>query len=159
MRRLTGFPAMFASVAAGALGEFFLDPENGKRRRHEARDRFFAFFRRGSEEAARKARYAEGVARGAAHEAATAVAGKGSQAGELDDLELAHKVETEIFRNREVPKGDINVNAENGVVYLRGQVEREELIEELVEATRAVDGVRGVESLLHVPGTPAPTKS
>ena len=76
-----------------------------------------------------------------------------------DDVTLAHKVETEIFRDAEVPKGQINVNAENGVVVLRGEVEEPELIRDLEEKTRNVQGVQEVENLLHTPGTPVPTKS
>ena len=48
-----------------------------------------------------------------------------------DDVTLARKVETEIFRDADVPKGQINVNAENGVVVLRGEVEEPELIRDL----------------------------
>ena len=33
------------------------------------------------------------------------------------------KVESIVFRNHDLPKGQININAENGVVFLRGQVE------------------------------------
>ena len=42
-------------------------------------------------------------------------------------------------------------------MFLRGQVDRPELIHDLEEAVRKVPGVRGVENLLHLPGTPAPT--
>ena len=76
-----------------------------------------------------------------------------------DDVTLARKVETEIFRDAEVPKGQINVNAENGVVVLRGEVEEPELIRDLEEKTRNVQGVQEVENLLRTPGTPVPTKS
>jgi osmotically-inducible protein OsmY len=69
---------------------------------------------------------------------------------------LARKVETEIFREPDVPKGQIDVNAADGVVSLRGEVESAEMIDQLVERTRNVQGVQGVENLLHVPGTPAP---
>ena len=72
-----------------------------------------------------------------------------------DDTTLARKVETEIFRDPEVPKGQINVNAEDGVVILRGEVDRPELIRDLEEMTRNVKGVKGVENLLHAPGTEA----
>ena len=37
-----------------------------------------------------------------------------------------------------------------------GEAPTPELITELVEKARAVQGVRDVESLLHLPGTPAP---
>jgi len=76
-----------------------------------------------------------------------------------DDVTLARKVETEIFRDAEVPKGQINVNAENGVVVLRGEVDEPELIRDLEEKTRNVQGVQEVENLLHTPGTPVPAKS
>jgi len=52
----------------------------------------------------------------------------------------------------------VNVNAENGVVYLRGQVPRPEMIEELARQARKVKGVRDVQNLLHLPETPAPTQ-
>ena len=68
-----------------------------------------------------------------------------------DDVTLARKVETEIFRDADVPKGKINVNAENGKVVLRGEVDSAELIDDLVEKARSVQGVQEVESLLHTP--------
>ena len=79
--------------------------------------------------------------------------------GSYDDVTLARKVETEIFRAPDAPKGDVVVNAEQGVVFLRGQVKTPEQIQELEQAARAVDGVKDVETLLHTPGTPAPMKS
>ena len=77
---------------------------------------------------------------------------------DFDDVTLARKVETEIFRDADVPKGQINVNAEGGVVYLRGEVEQPDMIEELESKARDVQGVREVENLLHLPGQEAPTK-
>jgi osmotically-inducible protein OsmY len=77
-------------------------------------------------------------------------------AGNPDDARLTAKVESELYRDDDVPKGAINVNVEFGKVVLRGEVESPELIEELVVRTRAIEGVSDVESLLHVPGEPAP---
>ena len=50
--------------------------------------------------------------------------GAGREAAEerLNDPALARKVESEIFRGEEIPKGEISVNAEYGVIYLRGQI-------------------------------------
>lgn len=86
--------------------------------------------------------------------------GKGRAPAEerLNDPALARKVESEIFRDSEVPKGDISVNAEHGVIYLRGQVSDTEAVDQLVARARAVDGVRGVENLTHLPTETAPTK-
>ena len=72
----------------------------------------------------------------------------------LDDVSLAQKVESEAFRHAHAAKAHVNVNAERGVVYLRGQLGSDREIEELVGAVRAVEGVQGVESLLHTPPGP-----
>jgi osmotically-inducible protein OsmY len=77
-------------------------------------------------------------------------------AGNPDDARLTDKVESELFRDDDVPKGAINVNVEFGKVVLRGEVESRELIDEIVTRTRSIEGVNDVESLLHVPGEPAP---
>ncbi|HEX7255536.1 MAG TPA: BON domain-containing protein [Gaiellaceae bacterium] len=73
-----------------------------------------------------------------------------------DDVTLAHMVESELFRDADVPKGQINVNAENGKVYLRGEVGQPEMIRDLEERARNVHGVHEVENLLHLPGSEAP---
>ena len=57
-----------------------------------------------------------------------------------------------IFRDPDVPKGQIDVNAEDGIVILRGEVEGPALIKDLEEKTRSVQGVKDVENLLHLPG-------
>lgn len=75
--------------------------------------------------------------------------------GAIDDVTLAHKVESELYRRGAVPKGEIVVNAEDGVVFLRGVLEQED-IEGVEAAVRRIAGVQEVESLLHLPGTPAP---
>ena len=152
MKRLLTIP-LFAALAAGLA--FFFDPENGKRRRSMAADRGAALFRQGR-------RRAEHAGRGAASQAyglkQRATHLREQEKPQPDDVTLARKVETEIFRGPDAPKGQVDVNAEDGVVYLRGELESPELIDELVSAAQKVQGVRGVENLLHVPGAPAPQK-
>ena len=139
-------------AAAGALLSWFLDPQGGKRRRHVARDRTFAFFRRGGRRAERAGRAVAadtyGVAQKATH--------LREEPKDFDDVTLARKVETEIFREPDVPKGQINVSAADGVVSLRGEVQTPDMLNDLVERARNVQGVRDVENLLHLPNTPAP---
>jgi osmotically-inducible protein OsmY len=62
-----------------------------------------------------------------------------------------------VFRDESLPKGDIDVNAEYGVIYFRGEVPSREVMEELTARARGVDGVRAVENLTHLPGEPAKT--
>jgi osmotically-inducible protein OsmY len=142
-------------AAMGAALAYFFDPETGNRRRSMTRDRVLAFFRRTGHQAGRAGQAAKSQAYGVTQKA---VHLKDRTKEEPDDAMLAHKVETELFRDADVPKGDINVNAENGVVYLRGQVADEGLAETLGKSARKIQGVREVENLLHTPGTPAPTK-
>ena len=144
---------LLTAGAAGAALVYFFDPENGRRRRSMARDRAAAAVRRGSENLERYGRFAAGRARGAVQE----LAGSGAEsAAPLDDAALARKVETEVFRDSDVPKGKININVEHGKVVLRGEVERPEQRTDLEAAARRVAGVRDVENLLHLPGAPAP---
>jgi osmotically-inducible protein OsmY len=75
-----------------------------------------------------------------------------------DDQTLVDRVESEIFRDRKKVKGKVNINAEEGVVVLRGELESQDLIDDLVNAVREVDGVRNVENLLHTPDTKASAK-
>ncbi|HZU39416.1 MAG TPA: BON domain-containing protein [Solirubrobacteraceae bacterium] len=77
----------------------------------------------------------------------------------MDDITLARKVETELFRPRGAPKGSVDVNVVEGVVYLRGQVKRPDQIAELERRTREIPEVRGVENLLHLHKTPSPTRA
>jgi osmotically-inducible protein OsmY len=72
----------------------------------------------------------------------------------MDDVTLARKVETEIFRPAVWPKEAINVNVVNGVVQLRGEVKRPQDIKQIEREVRQVPEVRDVQNLLHTPGTP-----
>jgi osmotically-inducible protein OsmY len=140
-------------VALGALLEYFLDPRAGRRRRHTARDRALSRMRRRERRAVVRARRAESHAVGIARRTFNA---RQRQREPPDDVTLGHKVESQLYRRAGVPKGQISVNAEDGVVFLRGVMERQEDIERMEGATRRIAGVRGVENLVHTPGTPAP---
>ena len=92
---------------------------------------------------------------------AGSVPGVGREPAEqrLNDPALAAKVESEVFRDQQIPKDKLSVNVENGVVYLRGEVPDQDTMDELVARARKVDGVKGVENLTHLPSEAAPTKS
>ena len=142
--------ALLVAGAVGALAEYFLfDRQHAARRRHMVRDRTGAALRRRSRGAARRAKYLEGVAEGVAYKAAHAVPGVGGHKEPPDDVTLAQKVESIAFRKAGVPKGKVSVNADNAVIYLRGHLESDGQIEELVRATHAIEGVNGVKNLLH----------
>ena len=108
-----------AAGAAGAAGAYFLDPHAGARRNQ-----------------------AEGKV-----EVLKSKARSGN--GAPNDQTLAERVKSEIFQPADAPKGSVSVNVERGVVYLRGEVPKENDIAKLVKQANSVDGVSGVESLLH----------
>jgi osmotically-inducible protein OsmY len=133
----------FRLLALGAALSYFFDPENGRRRRKVAADRLASLVRRHGKRALKgTASRANALKQQAAHRSE-------EPKPQPDDVTLARKVETEIFRDADVPKGQINVNAENGKVVLRGEVDSPELIDDLVSRARKVQGVQEVESLLH----------
>ena len=145
-----------SALAAGVLGAaaaYFFDPQMGRTRRARARDRLMAMFRRTGRRVGRKGRWLAGKAYGLRMKATHPV----EQAKDLDDTTLAHKVESEVLRGSD--KGRISVNAENGIVVLRGEVDTADQMNAIAESVMAVPGVTGVENLLHLPGEPAPNKA
>ena len=130
-------------IALGAALSYFFDPENGRRRRKVAADRLAGLTRRHGK------RMIKGTAARANALGKQATHLKEEPKPQPDDVTLARKVETEIFREPDVPKGKINVNAENGKIVLRGEVDSAEMIDDLVSKARKVQGVQDVESLLH----------
>ncbi len=151
-RRARRFGLLTLGAVLGAGAAYLFDAASGRRRRHEAKDRTLSVSRRGAKagiQAMRRAGVtALGKARGRLH--------RMWREPQLDDVELAHKVSSEIFRDGSFPKGRLNVNAENGTVFVRGEVDSHDLIEAVTDAVRRVRGVRAVENLMHLPDTPAP---
>src|SRR5436190_14192087 len=145
-------PLFALAGAIGAALAYFFDPDNGRRRRKLAADKAGKFARRAGRQAQDTKAQAQGLKEKATHRSE-------QEKPQPDDVTLARKVESEIFRAAVVPKGQINVNVEDGVVYLRGELEQPDLIEDLGAQARKVQGVRAVENLLHVPGQEAPTKA
>jgi osmotically-inducible protein OsmY len=140
-------------VFLGWLAAYLFDPRLGRSRRVTARDWLLARGRRLLRRGERVQRHATATAIGKTQ---AFMHRREARKPQPDDATLAHKVETIIFRDADVPKGQINVNAEDGVVTLRGEVPDETMLNALIERTREIAGVRGVESLLHLPGQDAP---
>ena len=145
-------PRFVLGGAVGAALAYFYDPDNGNRRRKE-------LVKRSAKKARQAGRQAQGVGAQATGLKERATHLKEQEKPQPDDVTLARKVESKIFRGADVPKGQINVNVEEGVVYLRGELEQPDLIEDLGAQARKVHGVLAVENLLHVSGEKEPTKA
>jgi BON domain len=76
----------------------------------------------------------------------------------VTDEDLARAVRAAVTGPPAAPEGAIEVYVTEGTVWLRGQLERPETITEAERRAAAVPGVRDVRNLLHLPGTPPPTR-
>lgn len=145
-RRRGRFFTFLTGGAAGAVVAYFMDPDRGRGRRIKTKDQLGAVVRRGGRRLGRAGRATGGEVYGAVQRVTHPSGGQ----RDLDDQTLKAKVETELFGDPDVPKGKININVEEGVVVLRGQVDREEQVLQLEEATRQIPGVTDVRNLLGV---------
>jgi hypothetical protein len=144
--------AVLAGAAAGAVAVYFFDPERGHARRTQFVDWSGARLRRGW-----SALNQLGARTGAnASSFPQRMVSLRSGPRPANDLTLRDRVESEVFRSGDLPKGQINLDVESGVVTIRGQVENAFQIASVEKAVMKVPGVVGVENLLHVDGTPAP---
>ncbi len=141
---------------AGAATALLLDPERGRARRTRLSDQAAATVRRGLREAGRVSRRLQSDVGGRM----TAMRHAGDEGDPFpDDVTLAAKVQTELFRDPSVPKGSINVNVERGIVVLRGEVPDDAMRGELVGRVETMTGVWAVRNLLHLPGETAPRET
>jgi len=146
---------MISGAIAGALTVYFFDPERGRARRALFIDWSGARLRRGQ-------RALDQVVKRTGDSASTLpqrMVRLQTGSRPVDDLTLKDRVESEIFRSPDLPKGQINFDVESAVVTVRGQVDNALQIAKIEKAVLKVPGVRGVENLLHVDGTPAPNKA
>ena len=143
-----------AGAAVGAAAAHFLDPDSGARRRNQLKDKAGSKARSGAATAQTTAKQAANKAQGVAATVTPSMPGSGLK--DPDDVTLARKVETEIFRPADAPKGGVSIDVEAGVAYLRGEVPTQEWIDRFGDEARKVAGIKGVKNLLHLPGTPAP---
>jgi len=144
------------SWLAGATLMYFLDLERGRRRRNMFRDRLMARTRRLGRAASGMWRAAAAETSGVSHRIVHLVP---RETDVPDDETLCQRVESQLYRDRHIPKGNLNINCEHGMVILRGELDSPNDIIQLEERVRRIHGVRGVQNLLHTRGTPAPNKA
>jgi osmotically-inducible protein OsmY len=143
---------LLLAAAAGGLVVYLLDPEQGNRRRKMAAQRLGRLTRTTAREMSRAGRGISATMAGKSR----MLMNSGRSHEPMDDATLAHKVESLLFRDPDIPKGNINVNSEHGVVVLRGEVESPDQIHQIEMRVRAIEGVQDVRTLLHDVHTSAP---
>jgi osmotically-inducible protein OsmY len=140
--------------ALGAAASYFFDPERGAGRRAQARSQLESLVRQGRRSVQRTAMQIEDRVGGTVAEIQHA-----HDERDNDDLTILDRVESEVFGRRGFPKDRINADVVDGRLTLRGQLDSEEQIRQVVKAAGKVPGVKEVVVLLHLPGTPAPNKA
>lgn len=149
------FLAFLGGVVAGAAAAYLLDPRMGRTRRSRLADQAAARGRDAAQTLERQGRFVASTVVGKADAARLRTEDHRAP----NDVTLARKVESEILGRPDVPKGSIVVNAERGVVALRGEAPDDETREDVERLVRKVEGVRDVDNLLHLPGESAPNKA
>jgi hypothetical protein len=156
------WPSLVVALGAGALAMYYFDPSQGRRRRALVRDRFAHYGHLLGDHMPRRieqrGRFFRGVAKGVTHDAARLV-GRNGHGAVVDDETLVARVRSEALRDARVKAGEIHVDAYEGCVTLRGQLEGESDIRRIIDATRRVEGVASVRSYLHLPDDPPPNKA
>ncbi len=140
-------------AATGAAAAYFLDPAQGRARRARTQDQVQSWATARRRDLDRTARFEAGVRAG--EEAEARGAGHYHPHGDTDLQEHLRMVLSTV----PAPTGDVTVEVVDGVVRVRGQVEDRDQVDQVLGAIRDVPGVVSVESLLHLPGTPAPNKA
>jgi len=143
-----------SAAATAAVVAYFFDPDRGRARRSRTRQRIDAIARRILRKTEKAGRLVGAQAYGATQKLIHA----GSERPPENDVVLKEKVESEVLGQDKHAKAKINVNVAQGVVSLRGELDSEKKIAELVQDVRKVKGVVDVENLVHLPGRPAPNK-
>lgn len=143
---------LLLGATLGAVIQYLRDPQQGRTRRARLKDQAAARVRRpvrtAEDQYRKKSKLARDRAAGIAHEATTSAAERVPE----DDRALVDKVRSEVFGGEDWRPYTINVDAVDGVVTLRGQLDRRDQIEAAETGAGRVPGVRRVESFLHLPG-------
>jgi gas vesicle protein len=145
---------LLVGAVIGAFLMFILDPRAGRRRRALIRDKVAHFANEAQETATntipKKADYLSGLVGGGFHRVRERMTGHEEPIPDESEY-ITDRVMSVVFRDPKLPKGQVNVNTADRVVYLRGNVEDENIVREIVERTRTVPGVRDVVNLINRP--------
>lgn len=141
----------FFGVALGAALMYFLDPDRGTRRRHIFMDKLGKWLRNSAGETGKMIDYTGGKLQGVLNT-------NPPDNPNPDDKTLKERIQSEIFKNPETSRQNMNVNVADGVVELRGELPTPQAIDDLIARVKAIPNVKEIHDYLHLPNTPAPNK-
>jgi hypothetical protein len=140
---------------AGAAVAYLFDPISGDARRTRLRARIMTLARRKTTVETARAPLSEDVVQEPSAEISDtpqeprkeAIA-LGPGAAPTDDEAIASRIRTEVFGRPDLQTGRIVIDVVRGVAFLRGEMKDGHAIEEIMDLTRSVPGVRGVHNLI-----------
>lgn len=136
---------------AGVGVAYFLDPQQGRRRRRVLRARLGRLLRRGARFGVTRARFTSGRLAGLVARTRHRIA---PPTRSVDDQTVMQRIRSDALRDVGVPAGAVDVEVRDGVAVLRGSVENRLLADDLVDRVRGVAGVQSVEDALEIVAEP-----
>jgi len=140
---------------AGAAVAYLFDPISGDARRTRLRARIMTVARRRTTVETASAPLSEDVVpeptaeiSDTPEEPRKEAIALGPGAAPTDDEAIASRIRTEVFGRPDLQTGRIVIDVVRGVAFLRGEMKDGHAIEEIMDLTRAVPGVRGVHNLI-----------
>ena len=143
---MSKFVRMVGIGAAVAAAMYLLDPDRGRSRRAKLSDQAAALARKAEEKARAQAEYQKGVVQGLAHDLTEPFRPE----PDFDDQTLRQKVKSQAIGRWDGPKNDVEVDVDNGVVTLKGNVDPEK-VDRLIRLVKGITGVASVNDQLSVP--------
>ena len=143
---MSKFVRMVGIGAAVAVAMYLLDPDRGRSRRAKLSDQAAALARKAEEKARAQAEYQKGVVQGLAHDLTEPFRPE----PDFDDQTLRQKVKSQAIGRWDGPKNDVEVDVDNGVVTLKGNVDPEK-VDRLIRLVKGIPGVASVNDQLSVP--------
>ena len=140
---------------AGAAVAYLFHPISGNARRTRLRARIMTVARRGTTVETARAPLPEHVVPEPSTEVSDTPEEPRKKAIALgpgvtptDDEAIASRIRTEVFGRPDLQTGRIVIDVVRGVAFLRGEMKDGHAIEEIMDRTRSVPGVRGVHNLI-----------
>jgi BON domain-containing protein len=136
----------YAATSGATFGfAYFFDKDRGRARRARTRDRVAGLARTSARKTRRVGRLvasdAAGMRQRWQHRA--------RNGARPDDATLVDKIRSEVFGDPSIDTSRLNVNAEDGIVFVRGVADSSDELDRLERRIRSVRGVVDVRMLAH----------
>jgi osmotically-inducible protein OsmY len=143
---MSKFVRIVGIAAAAAAAMYLLDPDRGRSRRAKLTDQAAALARKAEEKTRAQAEYQKGMMKGLAHDLTEPFRPE----PDFDDETRRQKVNSEAIGRWEGLTSDVEVDVDDGVVTLKGNVDAEK-VDRLIRLVKGVPGVASVNDQLSVP--------